>query len=70
MWQQGSRSHKLKGMLSTFEDDGVVLELQTVMQFAKNENHDAVENEFIRIRDKVEMLAGQVQQLAELEQPA
>lgn len=30
--------HKLKGMLSTFESDGVVLEIQEVIQAGRNQN--------------------------------
>ena len=50
--------HKLKGMLSTFESDGVVLDIQDMISAARNQNEKLLKQHFERCRPQIEELVG------------
>lgn len=57
--------HKLKGMLSTFESDGVVLEIQEMIAAARKGNVTSAGEHFRRHRGQIEELVDVVTQFSQ-----
>ena len=57
--------HKLKGMLSTFESDGVVLDIQELLDAARKAAMRDVQEGYRLHRDAIEELIAQVASLAQ-----
>jgi len=62
--QAASGLHKLKGMLSTFDADGVVLDIQEVLDAARQGKIDEARKGYREHRGQVEELCGEIEQLA------
>lgn len=62
--QSASGLHKLKGMLSTFESDGVVLDIQEALDAARRKQIDEARRCYRDHRQEVEELTQQIKQLA------
>ena len=64
--QQASASglHKLKGMLSTFESDGVVLDIQELLDSARRGAMDDLKEGFQQHSAAIRELIGEVHRLA------
>ena len=58
-----SSLHKLKGMLSTFECDGVVLEIQEMLDAARKQESAEMRRTFQTHRDSVEELVAEIKKL-------
>jgi len=62
--QAASHLHKLKGMLSTFESEGVTLEIQELVDLARKDRTEELQRGFQRNRDDIDELIEQVAHLA------
>lgn len=60
----GKSLHKLKGMLSTFETDGVVLELQEMIQAARRGNMMELQRLYEEHEPRIDELVAQIANLA------
>ena len=61
----GKSLHKLKGMLSTFETDGVVLDLQEMIQVARRGNRAELQRLYDEHEPQVDELVAQIADLAD-----
>ncbi len=61
----GKSLHKLKGMLSTFETDGVILDLQEMIQVARRGNNTELQRLYQEHEPLVDELVSQIAGLAE-----
>jgi HPt (histidine-containing phosphotransfer) domain-containing protein len=52
--------HKLKGMLSTFESDGVTLEIQELLDLSRKRRAGELESQFDSKRDAIAELCDQI----------
>lgn len=59
-----SNLHKLKGMLSTFETDGVVLEIQEMLDQARAGEEQELRSSYRQHRPAVDELIQQIERLA------
>lgn len=58
--------HKLKGMLSTFDAESVVLEIQEMVNEARSSNAEAVRVGYERLTNELEQLVSQINSLASM----
>ena len=56
--------HKLKGMLSTFEDDGVVLDIQDIITAGRQCQPDVARDVYGQNRERVAELVSAIRHLA------
>lgn len=57
--------HKLKGMLSTFDSDGVVIDIQEMLELARKQKLNELRKEFQSHLDAVSALTQEVTSLAD-----
>lgn len=57
--------HKLKGMLSTFDADGVALEIQEVLDAARRGNAKEVEQGYSEQKPQIDQLVREIAELAD-----
>jgi HPt (histidine-containing phosphotransfer) domain-containing protein len=63
--ERAARSlHKLKGMLSTFDSEGVVLEIQETMELARRDAVEETRSLFAKQRPKLEALVRDIKELS------
>ncbi|NND96135.1 MAG: Hpt domain-containing protein [Pirellulaceae bacterium] len=62
--QAAAGLHKLKGMLSTFESDGVTLEIQEILDLARRGKIDEVQENYQQQKAAIDELSDQVSELA------
>lgn len=56
--------HKLKGMLSTFESDGVVLDIQDTLALARQSQVQPMQETYLQACDRIDHLIQEIMSLA------